>query len=785
MSRSSSFSSLDCNINKTSHPEADRIMFPKTPSRDSSTRQSRQSVDLRDVVKDSMYRYVVDYNEPRELSRSKSYQLRDGSVLSVPKDCPRLSYDGRETNRSRKVISETQSLRSPEGDDAIFASRGPSQSRAPSVVAKLMGLEPLPDSLLSGLKESGFRARQHATAVFGPIKTHNSSSANQKESGFQANQNATDVFEPIKTHKSLSANQELGFRARQNATDGFGPLKTHNCDMKPIPKFPIEPAPWKQRAGVGPVYQAMKSTTELQSPLPSVYSEVDKRLKDLEFTESGKDLRALKQILEAMQLIETRKERTRPVSVHNERFLDCQNRGGSNSFRAYESSIVIIRPPKVVERSTRPVNEFSIGDRKIFRNNVVRSTREENMIDQTEVKGGGKYTRKTPGLTKENATFSGKRSGTVSPKKPELERRSQPPTPPVDSVKVRKRSVKPCSESSSSGRKSNYGQHLEIKGESKGLSYRKSQQSHEVVNVPEFSEETDNMQSPISTKEKSTLLDPEYPSPVSVLDDGMYADGSPSPVKHKLKTLQDDDPDDVIPDTISSGITSEVNRKKLQDIEHLVQKLTRLNSGHNESDTDRIASICENTKPDGMYISEILLASGLLLRDLTTFQFHSSGHPINPELFYVLEQTKFSSSAKQVRREKTHRKLVFDSVNEILERKLGLSVPIQKSFKVVKRAFNAQRLLRDLCLEVEELQVNKKKEDASLEEEDDELNSVLWEEVLNRAESWTDYDCEIPVITLDVERLIFKDLVSEVVLGEAVDGRRIKPGRRCRRLFSK
>ncbi|XP_076960146.1 protein LONGIFOLIA 1-like [Bidens hawaiensis] len=780
MSHSSSFSSLDCNINKTSHPEPDQIMFPETPSRDSSARQSRQSVDLRDVVKDSMYRYVVDYNEPRELLRSKSYQLRDGSVLSVPKDCPRLSYDGRETNRSRKV-----SLRSPEGDDAIFAGRGPIQSRAPSVVAKLMGLEPLPDSSSSGLKESGFRARQNATDVFGPIKMHTSSSANQKESGFLENQNATDVFEPIKMHKSSSAQQkELGFRARQNATDGFGPLKTHNYDMKLIPKFPIEPAPWKQRAGVGPVYQAMKSTAELQSPLPSVYSEVDKRLKDLEFTESGKDLRALKQILEAMQLIETRKERAQPVSVQNEQLLDRQNRGGSNSFRAYESSIAIRRSEKVVERSSGPVNEFSIGDRKNFRNNVIKSTRKENTVDQTEVKGGGRYTRTTPGLTKENVTFSGKRSRSVSPKKPELERRYQPPTPPVDSVKVRKRSVKPCSESSSSGGKSNYGQHREIKGESKELSYRKSQQSREAVNVPEFSEGTDYIQSPISTQEKSTLLDPEYPSPVSVLDDGVYADGSPSPVKHKLKTLQDDDPDDVIPDTKSSGITSEINRKKLQDIEHLVQKLTRLNSGDNESHTDRIASICENRKPDDMYISEILLASGLLLRDLTTFQLHCSGHPINPELFFVLEQTKFNSSTKQVRREKIHRKLVFDSVNEILERKLGLSVPIQKSFKAVKRTFNAQKLLRDLCLEVEELQqVNEKKEDASLEEEDDELNSVLWEEVLNHAESWTDYDGEIPFITLDVERLILKDLVSEVVLGEAVDGRRIKPGRCCRQLF--
>nr|GFB90380.1 protein longifolia 1 [Tanacetum cinerariifolium] len=88
-------------------------------------------------------------------------------------------------------------------------------------------------------------------------------------------------------------------------------------------------------------------------------------------------------------------------------------------------------------------------------------------------------------------------------------------------------------------------------------------------------------------------------------------------------------PDEVIPDTLSFGVSSEINRKKLQNIEHLVQKLTRLNSTHDEAHTDYIASLCENTKPDDRYISEILLASGLLLRDLgsslTTFHLYYDG----------------------------------------------------------------------------------------------------------------------------------------------------------------
>ncbi|XP_050151610.1 uncharacterized protein LOC126626347 [Malus sylvestris] len=139
-------------------------------------------------------------------------------------------------------------------------------------------------------------------------------------------------------------------------------------------------------------------------------------------------------------------------------------------------------------------------------------------------------------------------------------------------------------------------------------------------------------------------------------------------------------------DSMESGVTSEINRMKLKNIENLVLKLRRLNYNHDEARTYYIASLCENTNPDHRYISEILLASGLLLRDLgsslTTFQLHPSGHPINPELFYVLEQTKASSLlakeecipdkvtlAKQ-EKEKSHRKLIFDAVNEIVVHKL-------------------------------------------------------------------------------------------------------------------
>lgn len=252
--------------------------------------------------------------------------------------------------------------------------------------------------------------------------------------------------------------------------------------------------------------------------------------------------------------------------------------------------------------------------------------------------------------------------------------------------------------------------------------------------------------------------------------------------------------DNTFSDSIGSGLTSEINRKKLQNIENLVQKLRRLNSNHDEARTDYIASLCENTNPDHRYISEILLASGLLLRDLgsglTTFQLHPSGHPINPELFFVLEQTKASSLPKEECsprkvKEKVHRKLIFDAVNEILVGKLALvgvsSEPWLKPEKLAKKTLNAQKLLKELCFEIEQFET--KRLGPSLEVEEDGLKNILWEDVMHKSGSWTDFHGEIPGIVLHVEKLIFKDLVDEIVIGEAAN-LRTKPCRR-RQLFAK
>ncbi|KAK8684474.1 hypothetical protein V6N13_040501 [Hibiscus sabdariffa] len=206
-----------------------------------------------------------------------------------------------------------------------------------------------------------------------------------------------------------------------------------------------------------------------------------------------------------------------------------------------------------------------------------------------------------------------------------------------------------------------------------------------------------------------------------------------------------------------------------------------------------IASLSEHTNPDHRYISEILSASGLLLRDRasgsTTFQLHSSDHPINPELFFVLQQTKVSSllskedgNSRKVwlskpRHQKFHRKLIFDLVNAIIVGKLALvgdsAEPWINSGKLARKTLK-------LCMEIEQLQAKKSNSDT---EEVDGLKSILWEDVMCPPES---FKGGISEVVLDVERLVFKDLITETMIGEeGILKSNQQQQHRKRQLFSK
>ncbi|KAL5723239.1 hypothetical protein ACHQM5_006659 [Ranunculus cassubicifolius] len=839
------------------------------------------------------------FHDTREPARS-SYEARERSSFSVQKDTPRFSYDGREVSRSsfesRDTFKSTAKLRelprlsldsrasSMRGSDSDAKSnsflrdfeRGsgnsnrnssPQQrSETPkqnhSVVAKLMGLETMPKTI-------------------SPSDTHDS------------------LSRPSKTSNDSKQNSRS---PRTTLQDPVTPqLRNPDSFMKPLssPRFPIEPAPWKQMDAVHavqkPVFRSRDSPPRGTNASPSVYAEIEKRLKELEFKQSDKDLRALKQILDAMQakgLLEKKNEDQGFVSERNyddpkQNILDQNPRLArrspattnpvsstnkvTSSPRTYDSPIVIMKPAKYMERSALPATTAipidgisslrrirsgnSMEIKKSLVNNRMSKDSPPKVNLRESVKKPLKSTEKNAStrnvklpsspvrsqpLPRENMVSLGRSSGSISPRLPQrkidLEKQSRPTTPTSDLSKPRRISLRQVTDAGSPGgrrklkslnlQKSD-DQLSEISSETRNLSRQgdeisirsdsnaslASQIDTEVTSADRSGDINNswspsrkvvtNMISSLKQKKLSprlseegslmefTTIAPEQPSPVSVLDASFYNDDLPSP-ERKISEPN-------LLDSKELNLSTDISRKKLENVEQLVQKLRRLNSNHDEATTDYIGSLCKNTNPDHRYISEILVASGLLLRDLgsglTTIQLHKSGYLINPDLFFVLEQTKASNGFSNDRnrheqviqsksnQEKVHRRLVFDLVNEILEVKLASNELYQRADKLAGKTLNGQQLLKELCSEVEQLQTNENS-DCGYDDADDFLKDILCKDVMSQTEKWTDLRGENSGIVLDVERLLFKDLIDEIISGEA-SNLQAKPGRRCRQLFAK
>ncbi|XXG63423.1 hypothetical protein AAC387_Pa05g1620 [Persea americana] len=1030
---SSSFSSLDCSKTAQSDPPSlERTTLleksPRSPSKPKNTDinsrpnhalcqdqpntyspSGRESIDLRDVVKDSIYRdhralsvktmtreepmnHVLKHRDsPRPLQPSKSVdgsyavevhgkpdlhksprvlgklkeapwnlsevrkppgslcETKDSSSFSVSKDTPRLSYDGRERPRrsfdykdagskstmklkepprlsldSRAGSMRSSNFDSKPGKSSPILALNPEQGlgcnkRPPSVVAKLMGLEVMPNSSPAAHRQMGWMKAS-------PEDNHDIFNGERNTSRFSRRSKETE--EGTKDRSSWSPKTN-------SFKDPVSPRRRNpDSAMKPISnsRFPIETAPWRQSGRGCSQKTALSNQRAHERPQTSlsVYSEIKKRLEELEFPQSGKDIRDLKQMLDAIQVNGQLEKKTEedgascfekynnlnPVQLdqnprlankHNmrsSRLFSSPIKASSNTASSFDSPIVIMKPEKFIDKSrfpassVIPLDEFSslhklrtgdsVDSRRVSVNtrtlkdptpklslkvpsNFVSKDKKTNgkTVDNTSQKPRTRLTlissRPQPLTLERTGGSSAKSLGSSSPrfqqKKLQPEKQSHSPIPSVDLSKPRRKPLRQLPELGSPGgrhrAKSAYSQRnddqlSDISSETRILSHHdddisvqsdsniglNSQVDVEVTsaNLSADMNIQPSNQSPSqraantmvsSLKQKKSLpsfgeddlsvklatVAPEQPSPVSVLDASFYKDDLlPSPVKKMENTLLDDDTQnsDVIYgeegwnrmdlDSLSASrhadFSSQINHKKWEKIECLVHKLRRLNSGHDEISKDHIASLCENTNPDHRYISEVLLASGLLLKDFSSgtpqIQLHSSGQLINPDLFLVLEQTKISWLSKtepacesilrsKAKKDKLKRKLMFDVVNEILIQKLALNDSQREPWilpsKIAGEIPSGQRLLKELCSEIDLLKPDKLK--CNLDD-----NSIVREDVMHRAESWKDFHKELSGLVLDIERLIFKDLVDEIVSGELLRVQ-AKQNRQRRQLFAK
>lgn len=198
---------------------------------------------------------------------------------------------------------------------------------------------------------------------------------------------------------------------------------------------------------------------------------------------------------------------------------------------------------------------------------------------------------------------------------------------------------------------------------------------------------------------------------------------------------------------------------------------------------EKLINVNNIKNPDHKYISEILISSSLVSDRNSNQILHSPGQIINPKLFSALEQMKTNKShfnieddVRQISRvigpEKMQRKLIFDVVNDILVKKLILE-------ELVGQRLKGKKLFEELCTEIDDLQPQNRNV-SFVHHEDEKLTSLLWRDLNDHNTMWTNCFSEIPNMVLDIERLIFKDLITEVVSDELVNNF----GGNCRKFLS-
>ncbi|XP_022773761.1 protein LONGIFOLIA 1-like [Durio zibethinus] len=954
---SSGFSSAECSkASQVDRPSLSQTTFPETPRKEISNYQSnvflqsnQHSLDLRNVVKDSIYRearglsiktatklaagrhQTLKYiDSPRPLqspkpaktrntslnesshvlsklheASSSSSGCRNGSLTFPQRDAPRFSYDGRGSQDALKIkfrdfprlsldsressikgsinsmksnfLLEELHRSSMDSKDVRNQQQEPGSYKGPSsIVAKLMGLEALPDPTLT----NGNQSRQ--------IKTC---------------QDLKD--DPLSVSSRIDENKRnwISGSPRNSKKEPSSPRLTNADPKKPVvTRCPYEPAPWKQLDGSKGQKSTLKCReTPMKSPISSqtVYGEIEKRLTELEFKKSGKDLRALKQILEAMhkskQILETRKEDQTSNSLSHTNSILGQSSEAPNSGKLQSSSAVsatvkgtgsptrlkspvkIIKPAKLTENASNSSSSVvATGSLSRLRTSGPADTRNEK-VDKRSSKGltprlnsprdpfsqlhsrdkntlrtlGFNQTSKEPSpIAPENLKLAMSSETTClkpQKKKLELEKQSRLTSPASDESRSRKQSSRLQTESGLPNWKSRHKSHnlqrsddqlSDISSDMRDLSHQgdaSSMQSESNMSAASYgaievtsADRSCKIEGTVSQKQEKKYNNPaarfsegdsiaepprtalEQPSPISVLDATFCGDESPSPVKKKSNAFEDDE--GLIPDEAAwspiglnhlsscreTSNTFKTDYVKAENIHQLVRKLRNLDSIHERSIINEIEPVFNSPNPDHKYIAEILLASGLLSElesNFMAYQVHPSGHLINPNLFPALEQTKASIGLLNGRHngrkinqiepvKKNHRQLIFDAVNEILVRKLEKENSYKQWFSpsaLGDRRPKRQQLVRDLYSEIDKLQTASK---ISLDDEDDSLQSILWGDLTLGSMDWTECRSDIPWVVLDVERLIFKDLICEVISGEAANSQG-QPGGHCRRLLLK
>ncbi|KAJ8650437.1 hypothetical protein MRB53_003460 [Persea americana] len=692
------------------------------------------------------------------------FEFKDGFSSSWKlREAPRLSLD------SRAIVDGKGSVfpREIRTNAAIFAAanRGISsqaeeenekQRRSPSVVARLMGLEALPGSSCDEPpKNAELRRSASESRASRDLLQYRYLDGNGFQNKLLLLQ--SQKLPSLGTVRCNAIRDNAFMDGRSKGSKMPDPVEIHCRTSKcELAKDPM--------AAASSRWNVRKSFFDSQDFFPeprrtgSLYGEIEKRLKMRGIDEPAKDLETLKPILEAMQLkgLLHSKKTEQLISERRNFIYDRQ-------FGSGESPIVVMKParsPFLIIRKTE--NEPSIpnsrskpGTRRNFVAEPLPPVRQRR--DRFEIDRNPQTERRSRNPKPSDAIECG---GAKSPSS--LARRK------ALSVETQKKKGKDSNDrrsSSSISPKNGQKQFSSGSDLSSNRSPRIRKQMAEISPKDRISAQTEDESSTISEssisassqtdcevqrtkmedyKEGRSLLErcdqllhsiaeitsatDQQPSPVSVLDSSLYKEGSP-------------------PSPIMKQRCIDFNDQSAEVKEDWSPEISPVQSLMHEEESDDI---------EFFYISEIL-----------SHKREEEG----PDLFAILEKLHFtkrknsssSCSSYSPKASRLHRRLVFDTVREILNRKQQLS-----SWKAFVRSrsassiiiFDQQALARQVWSELVKIRERPPAQDAL-----DAACGVFARDMdgCDGMDGWGDRSVEMSAVVLDIERLVFKDLVVEAI----------------------
>ncbi|KAI3984841.1 hypothetical protein MKX01_039458 [Papaver californicum] len=694
--------------------------------------------------------------DPKESLRTP-WKLREG---------PRLSLDSRATFDTKgslypKEIKSNGAIFSSTSRCESFESNNENENNqkrgggSPSVIARLMGLEGLPDS-------SG---REPIKKV--ELTRSASESRVSKDFQYRFIEPKHSEFSNSISKDNVVVTEDYRLKLLRTTADSVGKPKFEEQKVSNANGF-CTGLSWNNNHNSNQnqhqmqqrkmFYDAQDFFPEPKQNGTTLYGEIEKRLKMRGIDEPEKDLETLKQILEALQLkglLHSSSNRKQPVERIGNRNFVFDRRFSSTE----ESPIVIMKPSRSSssqfnsrngrtgqESTPSPTSNIRSRANGINRNLNVSTdsgrimNRQENELQQRNSNGiNNRKGRNSMSSSPDRNGSPARSPSSLARIKPlsietsrrgnnhneDQNRRSSPINSPRVSPRRGSGSDQFTSRSPRNNRKSDSSPRERISvrvidddssafsessiSTSSQFDFSERSKMEEYKDGRTLLERCDKLLHSIA---EITSTETELqPSPVSVLDSSFYKDeSSPSPIMRRARCIDFKDQSVNLEEDMLSGPVISPTRMKWEE--------------NIQSDDS-----------DYTYISEILWVSECLSEDT--------------DVFLLLEKQKYKTSCQVSR---VHRKLVHDTITEILDQKRQL-LP----WKTVSSTRKPS--VRQIWMEFRRIREKETTEDLF-----EIICGALKKDMVGDSiQGWVDCPLETSEAVLDIERLIFKDLIADMI----------------------